>query len=272
MRAHPDEAFLKNRWSSGWATWRGSWRRDAPNILVIGGHEDVSSYALMPGLAGGLVWISSIGVDMVARGIPVLVAARPKYHELGLVDEPASVTAYFDAVTRLATAGPPRPKSSRPARDEYLNLVFAEFSFDAFSRVLSGERPLPRRSRGPARCGRVLRDRGRRPAAGNAPAPRDAAGGLGNSGAGTDERTGTSGLDVPLAGLAARRGPRLGGDSKPGQGPAHGLPVHAVGGGPELHVPRRERSRVPLGRPGVHGRLAHAPAGRAPTWASCAWG
>ena len=75
---------------------------NAPNVLVIGGDEDVSSYALMPGLAGGLVWISSIGADMVARGIPVLAAARPKYHELGLVEEPATVTAYFEAVTRLA--------------------------------------------------------------------------------------------------------------------------------------------------------------------------
>jgi hypothetical protein len=134
VRAHPDEAFLKNRVVIRMGDVVRELAGNAPNILVIGGHEDVSSYALMPGLAGGLVWISSIGVDMVARGIPVVVAARPKYHELGLVDEPGSVAEYFDAVTRLAY-GRAAPTEEQQARArEYLNLVFSEFSFDAFSR------------------------------------------------------------------------------------------------------------------------------------------
>jgi hypothetical protein len=134
VRAHPDEAFLKNRVVIRMGEVARQMAREAPNILVIGGAEDVSSYALMPGLAGGLVWISSIGVDMVARGIPVVAAARPKYHELSLVDEPASVAGYFDAVTRLAYGGAPPAEETQALAREYLNLVFSEFSFDAFSR------------------------------------------------------------------------------------------------------------------------------------------
>ena len=134
VRAHPDEA----RMPAGKRVVRmGDVAReaaaDAGNVLVIDGDEDTSTYALLPGLAGGLVWMSSIGVDMVARGIPVLAAARPKYHGLGLVDEPATIPEYFAALSRLAESST-RPSADQQARArQYLSLVFSEFSFEAFS-------------------------------------------------------------------------------------------------------------------------------------------
>jgi len=134
VRAHPDEARLA---PAKRVVRMGDVAREAaagaPNVLVIDADEDTSSYALMPGLRGGLVWMSSIGVDMVARGIPVLAAARPKYHGLGLVDEPATVPEYFEKLTRLVEA-PLRasPEQQTRAR-QYLSVVFSEFSFDAFS-------------------------------------------------------------------------------------------------------------------------------------------
>jgi hypothetical protein len=137
VRAHPDEAFIKSKVRVRMGDVAREMAGRARNILVIGGDEDVSSYALMPGLAGGLVWISSIGADMVARGIPVLAAARPKYDELGLVGVPRTVGEYFDAVSRLAVGRivsgvRPTPEQQARAR-QYLNVVFSEFSFDAFS-------------------------------------------------------------------------------------------------------------------------------------------
>jgi hypothetical protein len=133
VRAHPDEAWIRSKVAVRMGDVARQFAGDAPNVFVIGGEEDVSSYALMPGLTGGLVWISSIGVDMVARGIPVLAAARPKYHGLGLVQEPGSVPDYFDALRRLVHSAV-RPTSEQQATARhYLNVVFREFSFDAFS-------------------------------------------------------------------------------------------------------------------------------------------
>ncbi|HSD29232.1 MAG TPA: hypothetical protein VLL75_18160 [Vicinamibacteria bacterium] len=133
VRAHPDEAWIRGKVAVRMGEVAREVAGDAPNVLVIGGDEDVSSYALMPGLTAGLVWISSIGVDMVARGIPVLAAARPKYHGLGIVEEPPHALAYFDALRRLAKSGArPTPEQRAVAR-RYLNVVFREFSFDAFS-------------------------------------------------------------------------------------------------------------------------------------------
>jgi hypothetical protein len=133
VRAHPDEAWVGARAVIKMGEVARSLASGLPNVLVIGGDEDVSSYALMRGLSGGLVWISSIGADMVARGIPVLAAARPKYHALGLVDEPRTVSDYFDSLAWLAEhhAGP-TPEQKGRAR-QYLDVVFSQFSFDAFS-------------------------------------------------------------------------------------------------------------------------------------------
>ena len=133
MRAHPDEVWIRRKVAVRMGDVARELAGDAPNVLVIGGDEDVSSYALMPGLTGGLVWISSIGVDMVARGIPVLAAARPKYHGLGIVHEPLAVLDYFEELRRLVhPGGRPTPEQQAAAR-QYLNVVFREFSFDAFS-------------------------------------------------------------------------------------------------------------------------------------------
>jgi hypothetical protein len=133
VRAHPDESWIRSKVVVRMGEVARELAGGARNVLVIGGDEDVSSYALMPGLAGGLVWISSIGVDMVARGIPVLAAARPKYHPLELVQEPVNIPEYFRALGDLAVApSHPTPEQQMRAR-RYLNVVFSEFSFEAFS-------------------------------------------------------------------------------------------------------------------------------------------
>lgn len=133
VRAHPDEQFIRRKVTVRMGEVARELARGAPNVFVIGGDEDVSSYGLMPGIAGGLVWISSIGADMVARGIPVLAAARPKYHELAIVEEPATIDGYFASLERLARETPMIAPERQAYAREYLSLVFRDFSFHAFS-------------------------------------------------------------------------------------------------------------------------------------------
>ena len=133
VRAHPDEAFIRRKVVVRMGEVARELTAGVPNVFVIGGDEDVSSYALMPDLAGGLVWISSIGADMVARGIPVVAAARPKYHGLGLVEEPRTIPAYWSEVERLAATASAPTEEQRAGARRYLDLVFSQFSFEAFS-------------------------------------------------------------------------------------------------------------------------------------------
>ena len=133
VRAHPDEAYIRRKVVVRMGEVARELAAGAPNVFVIGGDEDVSSYSLMPGLAGGLVWISSIGADMVARGIPVVAAARPKYQGLGIVEEPRTIPAYWSALERLAATETVPSDEQRTRARRYLDLVFAQFSFEAFS-------------------------------------------------------------------------------------------------------------------------------------------
>lgn len=133
VRAHPDEAFIRHKVVVRMGEVARELAQGAPNVFVVGGDEDASSYSLMPGLSGGLVWISSIGADMAARGVPVLAAARPKYHELGLVEEPQTFDGYFEALERLARSTPLVAPETQARARAYLSLVFRDFSFFAFS-------------------------------------------------------------------------------------------------------------------------------------------
>src|SRR5262249_58809374 len=70
VRAHPEESFVKAKVRIRMGEVAREMAGGAPNVLVIGGDEDASSYALMPGLAGGLGWLSSLGVGLAAPGGP----------------------------------------------------------------------------------------------------------------------------------------------------------------------------------------------------------
>ncbi|MGB4850566.1 MAG: hypothetical protein WBP41_21750, partial [Saprospiraceae bacterium] len=106
--------------------------RDFENILVIKGDEKINTFYLLPFIKCGLVWLSSIGVDLVVRGIPVICAASPKYGGLGFVHEPRTKKEYFDMIREYARL----PKKSTKEDEQlnarkYLYVVFKGFSFPA---------------------------------------------------------------------------------------------------------------------------------------------
>ena len=104
---------------------------NAPNVLVIGSEEPVNTFSLLPFASAGLVYLSSAGPEMTARGLPVIAAGRPKYEGLGIVDEPLDASSYFAAVDAVPSA-PKRPSAARiVAAKRYLHLVFRGFSFSA---------------------------------------------------------------------------------------------------------------------------------------------
>lgn len=104
---------------------------DAPNVLVIGSEEPINTFSLLPFATIGLVYLSSAGAEMTARGLPVIAAGKPKYEGLGIVEEPADAAAYFAALDAWCQR-PERPSAARvQAAKRYLHLVFKGFSFRA---------------------------------------------------------------------------------------------------------------------------------------------
>jgi hypothetical protein len=172
IRAHPDELNLENnhRLRIRMGDVARSLSAGIPNIYVIEGRQAVSSYALIPHVQAGLIWMSTIGVDLVIRSVPVLAAARPKYSGLGIVQEPATAEAYAEALDRLSDPSPPPTAAQLLMAKKYLAILSKEFSYEAFTcdyrlhdlslnghpeggesetfyRMLCGELPIPTRPR-----------------------------------------------------------------------------------------------------------------------------
>jgi len=130
IRAHPAEQWV----GLGKCTLRiGVLARElaagAPNVLVIDSEEPINTFSFLPFARAGLVYLSSAGPEMVARGLPVVAAGRPKYEGLGIADEPTDRAAYFTRIEELShTADRPSDASVRAAK-RYLHLVFKGFSF-----------------------------------------------------------------------------------------------------------------------------------------------
>lgn len=166
IRAHPGEVWMGGKCTLHMGPWARRLAAGCANIRVIDATEKVNTFSLIPHARAGLAWLSSAGVDFVVRGLPAMVAARPKYEGMGIVEEPPTREEYFAVLERWLRA-PERPTPERMlAGRRYLHVVFKGFSFEAgarnyratglrlgtminqaehdrFYRILTGDEPMP---------------------------------------------------------------------------------------------------------------------------------
>jgi Capsule polysaccharide biosynthesis protein len=129
IRAHPDELSRVVRQRLGEVARSAA--RGCPNIFVIDGQEKVNTYALIAQMDAGIVWTSNLGVDLVVRGKPVVVAARAPYLQIQIGQAASSLQQYLDAVLELAN-NPVAPSAQAIlGAKTYLWIVFHELSLDA---------------------------------------------------------------------------------------------------------------------------------------------
>ena len=105
--------------------------KDIPNIFILDGRDKTNTFSLLPYARVGLIWLSSVGFDMVIRGLPVIAAAEPKYAGLGIVEEPKTQEEYFEMLNAfMQTQHRPRPEQIQKGK-EFQYMVFKGFSFQA---------------------------------------------------------------------------------------------------------------------------------------------
>lgn len=134
VRAHPAEQWIGSKCAVFIADVAAAASGGAPNIHILPSSDPTNTFSLVPYLRAGLIWLSSAGVDLVVRGVPVCVAANPKYSGLGIAEEPTSCENYFRLLENWGCTSV-RPTASQIAEGrKYLHLVFKGFSFEASSR------------------------------------------------------------------------------------------------------------------------------------------
>lgn len=132
IRAHPAEVWAKSKVKIKLGDWAEKLSAGCDNILVIKGENPINTFYLLPKIKCGLVWLSSIGVDLVVRGIPVICAAQPKYSGLGFVHEPDTKDSYFKLISKVAKGEKYTTTDEEKAMaKKYLYVVFKGFSYPA---------------------------------------------------------------------------------------------------------------------------------------------
>lgn len=92
-----------------------------PNVTVVDSNDPASSYPLMAASDAGLVFTSTVGLEMAMQGKPVIVAGETHYRGRGFtvdVSDPAEFQAALDGV--LADPGAHRPDAALTRRYAYL--------------------------------------------------------------------------------------------------------------------------------------------------------
>jgi hypothetical protein len=97
VRAHPDEVRTGNC-RVRTADLADAVAKGADNILVVRSEDTVNTYSIAERADLGLVWTSTIGVDMILDQKPVIVAAAAPYLKLGVGISATSTAEYFDLV------------------------------------------------------------------------------------------------------------------------------------------------------------------------------
>lgn len=134
IRIHPAEEWVKSKVKIRLGEYANELAAGLNNVLIINSNVKLNTFSLIPFIHVGLVWVSSVGADLVARGVPVVLAAATKYYGLGIGDEPKTIEQYFNLLNKYKESEhKPSPEQIQKAK-EYLYMVFKGFSFEAQGR------------------------------------------------------------------------------------------------------------------------------------------
>ncbi|MFZ5516787.1 MAG: hypothetical protein ACOY90_09130 [Candidatus Zhuqueibacterota bacterium] len=129
IRAHPDEVWAKAKVKLG--DFALKYAKDSSNIYVVMGDENINTYSILDHIDIGLIWLSNIGIDIIIRGKPIILAARSNYANTGIAEYPQTKNEYFSAIDKYAK------NLIKPTSNEiklaklYQRIVFKEMSLEA---------------------------------------------------------------------------------------------------------------------------------------------
>jgi hypothetical protein len=129
VRVHPAEGLF----GSGEPVVREITRRVGalpPNIRLVGPEEAVNTYAIAERAKAVLVWSSSLGMEMAAMGLPVVVCARQHYRGAGFTWDAQSPEQYANLVAAIMTGRLGAPAGARELAETYAYMWYFEYQHE----------------------------------------------------------------------------------------------------------------------------------------------
>jgi hypothetical protein len=108
IRIHPAEVHLRNHPTrERMADYIADHVLDLPaNVRVVEADDPTSSYVFMDEAVLGFVYTSTVGLELAARGVPVLVAADTHYRGRGFTIDPTTEAGYWAEADRVLSHPP----------------------------------------------------------------------------------------------------------------------------------------------------------------------
>ena len=101
VRIHPGEKLLAPHGLSMAQVAREALPSGAKNIVIVPAEAPVNTFDLVPLATAGLVYVSTVGLEMVLQGVPVVVTGRAYYRGKGFTLDPTSWEEYWDLLHSL---------------------------------------------------------------------------------------------------------------------------------------------------------------------------
>ncbi len=100
VRVHPGERIVPQAQSMADVV-REALPELPEHIRIVGADDPVNTYDLIEIAALGLVYTTTVGMEMAMTGLPVIVCGKTHYRGRGFTLDPDSWEAYFETLTRL---------------------------------------------------------------------------------------------------------------------------------------------------------------------------
>jgi len=128
IKAHPGEA--KRNTNEGLADWVEEDYTPLPeNVDFLPPDTEVNTYALIDDLDAGIVYASTVGLEMALDGVPVLVGGYPPYHGFGITHDPASKSEYVAQIRNVGALEHSAERKRRAWRFAYFLFVCKHLEF-----------------------------------------------------------------------------------------------------------------------------------------------
>lgn len=123
IKPHPAEALRGT--NEAVADWLRERHDSLPeNVTLLDSDTDVNPYSLMEDIDVGIVYSSTIGLEMAYHGIPVVVVNDTHYRKLGFTFDPVSLTEYesfLEKGSELSMDSDMRARAKRYAHFVFVN-------------------------------------------------------------------------------------------------------------------------------------------------------
>jgi len=125
LKPHPGEIrAVESRWGRV-STWVEEELQPLPdNVQVLKPETDVSPYELMAEIDAGIVYMSTVGMEMAYRDVPTVMVGNTHYRGQGFTFDPDTPEEYTELLDSLADLR--MDESMREAARRYLYLLFVQ--------------------------------------------------------------------------------------------------------------------------------------------------